>query len=105
MLFLKRNFAGKPLVVSKISKHIWNPHEKFYNFFVLRFFAKGTLKRAVMNQTWYCNNAGPSLYCQYVCSTRNHRLPRHEKHALILARVHAKNLKVTLSNVHIFLTV
>ena len=47
------------------------------------FLAKGTLKRAVMNQTWYCNNWRPSRYYWYVCSTSAHRSLCHKKHALI----------------------
>ena len=43
-------------------EHLWNHHEKFYNLSFVRFFANGILKRAVMNQTWYCNNARPSHY-------------------------------------------
>ena len=39
------------------------------NIMFMHFFAKGTLKRAVMNESWYCNNARPSCYCWYVCST------------------------------------
>ena len=52
MRCFKITFAREPKVVSNFLKQIWNPHEKFYYLYFMQCLAKGTLKRAEMNQTW-----------------------------------------------------
>ena len=63
MSLLRGNHGSYP-----IFENIFGIPMKIFLFCIFyMFFAKGTLKRAVMNQTWYCNNARPYRYCQYSC--------------------------------------
>ena len=73
----------------------------------LRFCPKGTLKRAVMNQTWYKNDEGPSRYCRMCRYSLQYRIRGDamlEMHrARICARVHEKKSSAKKDRLYIFL--